>query len=76
MTLESMTGYSVSEGRVILDTPGKTWQWSWELRSVNSKGFDLRFRLPSGRELLEPSLKKNIISVSYTHLTLPTNREV
>ena len=62
MTLESMTGYSVSEGGVILDTLGETWQWSWELRSVNSKGFDLRFRLPPGRELLEPSLKKNIIS--------------
>jgi uncharacterized protein (TIGR00255 family) len=62
MTLESMTGYSVSEGGVILDTLGKTWQWSWELRSVNSKGFDLRLRLPPGRESLEPSLKKNIIS--------------
>jgi uncharacterized protein (TIGR00255 family) len=62
MTLESMTGYSASEGGVTLDTPGKTWRWSWELRSVNSKGFDLRFRLPSGRELLESSLRKTIIT--------------
>ena len=54
MTLESMTGYAASEGGVTLDTPGKTWRWGLEIRSVNSKGFDLRFRLPSGREFLEP----------------------
>ena len=62
MTLESMTGYAASEGGVTLDTPGKTWRWGLEIRSVNSKGFDLRFRLPSGREFLEPSLKKTLIT--------------
>ena len=27
--------------------------WTWEIRSVNSKGLDLRVRLPSGHEALE-----------------------
>lgn len=47
MTLQSMTGFSRSEGEI-----GR-FRWSWELRSVNGKGLDLRFRLPPGLEALE-----------------------
>lgn len=47
MTLQSMTGFSRSEGE------GGRFRWSWELRSVNGKGLDLRFRLPPGHEALE-----------------------
>src|SRR5262245_57267355 len=42
MALSSMTGFARSHG-----TSG-TYAWSWELKSVNAKGLELRFRLPSG----------------------------
>jgi uncharacterized protein (TIGR00255 family) len=61
MTLESMTGYALSEGVVALDGLEQTWRWSWELRSVNSKTFDLRTKLPSGRESLNAIVKKEIM---------------
>lgn len=32
--------------------------WSWELRSVNAKGLDLRLRLPESAAALEPQLRK------------------
>ncbi len=48
----SMTGFARSEGAV----EGLT--WAWELRSVNGRGLDLRFRLPSGLDALEPGLKE------------------
>ncbi len=46
-TLNSMTGFSRSTG---------TWRdvsWVWELKSVNGKALDLRFRVPSGYEAVE-----------------------
>ena len=51
VTPNSMTGFARSEGVV----EGLT--WAWELRSVNGRGLDLRFRLPSGLDALEPGLK-------------------
>jgi len=30
------------------------WTWSWELKSVNAKGLDIRLRAPSGFDALEP----------------------
>lgn len=47
MALQSMTGFARSEGE------SGRFRWVWELRSVNGKGLDLRFRLPSGLEQLE-----------------------
>jgi uncharacterized protein (TIGR00255 family) len=32
--------------------------WAWELRSVNGRGLDLRFRLPPGWDALEQSLRE------------------
>ncbi len=49
--LASMTGFARAEGR----TGGIS--WVWELRSVNGRGLDLRFRLPPGSEAIEPSLR-------------------
>jgi uncharacterized protein (TIGR00255 family) len=51
MTLASMTGFARTSG-----AHGEL-RWAWELKSVNSKGLDLRFRLPPGREMLEPALR-------------------
>ncbi len=51
MTLNSMTGFASAE-----DASGAL-SWRWELRSVNARGLDLRLRLPSGREGLEPKLR-------------------
>jgi len=33
-------------------------EWLWEIRSVNSRGLDLRVRVPAGSETLEPSVRK------------------
>lgn len=33
-------------------------RWTWEVKSVNARGLELRFRLPQGFEALEPSLRK------------------
>jgi uncharacterized protein (TIGR00255 family) len=47
MALQSMTGFARSEGE------SGRFRWAWELRSVNGKGLDLRFRLPAGYDQLE-----------------------
>ncbi len=47
MGVSSMTGFAEVEGRA------GPWRWRWEARSVNGKGFDLRLKLPEGREALE-----------------------
>lgn len=46
-----MTGFARTEG-----TDGGL-AWAWELRSVNGRGLDLRFRLPPGFDALEPGLR-------------------
>jgi uncharacterized protein (TIGR00255 family) len=50
--LASMTGFARTEG----NDAGLA--WVWELRSVNGRGLDLRFRLPSGWDSLEPILRE------------------
>jgi uncharacterized protein (TIGR00255 family) len=51
-SLASMTGFARTEGTV------ETLTWAWELRAVNGRGLELRFRLPSGWDTLEPSLRE------------------
>ena len=46
-----MTGFARTEGLV------GNLAWVWELRSVNGRGLELRFRLPNGWEALEPAFK-------------------
>lgn len=48
----SMTGFARSEG------VAAGLSWAWELRSVNGRGLELRFRLPGGFDGLEPVLKE------------------
>ena len=50
--LSSMTGFARSEGTA------DGLAWAWELRSVNGRGLDLRVRLPSGFDALEPVLRE------------------
>lgn len=52
MQIASMTGFARSEGSV------ETISWTWELRSVNGRGLELRFRLPGGLDALEPKLRE------------------
>ncbi len=49
--LASMTGFARVEGEA------EGLSWSWELKSVNGKSLDLRFRLPPGFEALELPLR-------------------
>jgi uncharacterized protein (TIGR00255 family) len=50
--LASMTGFGRATGH------GQGFGWTWELRSVNGRGLDLRFRLPPGWDALEPGLRE------------------
>lgn len=52
VSLNSMTGFARADGAL-----GDA-QWHWEIKSVNGKGLDCRFRLPPGFEALEPDCKK------------------
>ncbi|HUD50814.1 YicC/YloC family endoribonuclease [Parvibaculum sp.] len=58
MPLTSMTGFGRADGETGNEA-GLT-RWHWELRSVNGKGLDARFRLPSGFEGLEPRLREEM----------------
>lgn len=48
MTISGMTGFARAEG----EHAGL--RWIWEAKSVNGRGLDLKLRLPSGYEALEP----------------------
>ena len=48
MTLNSMTGFARDSANFA------DWTWSWELKSVNAKGLDIRLRASSGFDALEP----------------------
>jgi uncharacterized protein (TIGR00255 family) len=47
MALSSMTGFARSHG------VSGVYAWAWELKSVNGKGLELRFRLPPGWDAVE-----------------------
>ena len=49
----SMTGFARTEGT------HESKAWVWELRSVNGRGLELRFRLPPGLDALEPALRES-----------------
>jgi uncharacterized protein (TIGR00255 family) len=68
VTVSSMTGFARADGH----EDGAS--WVWELKSVNSKSLDLRFRLPPGLDGLElplraslaQKLKRGALSVTLT----------
>jgi uncharacterized protein (TIGR00255 family) len=47
-----MTGF----GR--MEAATAEWSWLWEIRSVNGRGLELRWRLPGGLDTLEPHLRE------------------
>jgi uncharacterized protein (TIGR00255 family) len=62
----SMTGFAAVKGQ------GHGYSWVWDLRSVNGKGLDLRFRVPDWldgleaavRAILSPALTRGNVSVT------------
>ena len=54
MPLYSMTGFSRADGLAA----GQ--RWTWELRSVNGKGLDVRLRLPPGLDRLEVHVRRRL----------------
>ncbi len=58
MSLQSMTGFARTEGRA--ECGAASGKWIWELRSVNSKGLEIRFRLPAGLEGGESDYRRAI----------------
>ncbi|TFF18351.1 YicC family protein [Jiella endophytica] len=57
MAVRSMTGFARTE----VETAAGS--FVWELRAVNGKGLDVRFRLPQGMEHLEADLKRRLSAV-------------
>jgi uncharacterized protein (TIGR00255 family) len=53
MALSSMTGFARGHG------VAGPYAWSWEVKSVNAKGLDLRLRLPPGWDAIEVPARKN-----------------
>lgn len=69
--LKSMTGFARCEGA--LGPVG----WNWEVRSVNGRGLDVRARLASGYEAIEPQVRdacKERIARGNIAITLSINR--
>ncbi len=51
MALASMTGFARADGVC------GAYAWTWELKSVNAKGLELRLRLPPGWDSIEPTVR-------------------
>ena len=72
MKIRSMTGFASSQGTHDL------YAWSWEIRSVNAKGLDLRLRVPDWLDGLEAHLKSQLnqhLSRGNVSLSLRISRE-
>lgn len=54
MTIKSMTGFGRADGS------HADWRWHWELKTVNSRGLDVRMRLPQGFESIEQDLRSAV----------------
>ena len=70
--LSGMTGFARVDGQA------SGWSWTWEARSVNGKGLDARFRLPTGFERLESKardLAKARFNRGNVNATLTLRRE-
>lgn len=57
MALSSMTGFARSHGVCGF------YVWAWEIKSVNGKGLDLRLRLPSGWDTIDPAVRSRAAEV-------------
>ena len=54
MSLSSMTGYASAAGG------DGEYRWTWEIKSVNGRGLDVRCRLPPTLEGLEPQVRSRL----------------
>ena len=72
MALSSMTGFARSQG------VAGGYAWAWELKSVNSKGLDLKLRLPPGWESIESAVRaraSEVLSRGSVFANLSVSRE-
>src|SRR4051812_12597305 len=72
MALSSMTGFARAGGAC------GSYAWSWELKSVNAKGLELRLRLPPGWDAVEIPVRTRAnaaLSRGTLHGTLTVRRE-
>jgi uncharacterized protein (TIGR00255 family) len=72
MTLSSMTGFARSHGA------SGSYAWSWEIKSVNAKGLELRLRLPPGFDAVEVPVRTRaaeLLSRGNVYATLTVKRE-
>ena len=72
MTLSSMTGFARSHGA------SDSYAWSWEIKSVNAKGLELRLRLPPGFDAVEIPVRTRgaeTLSRGNVYATLTVSRE-
>lgn len=72
MTLSSMTGFARSHGAT------GSYAWSWEVKSVNAKGLELRLRLPPGFDAVEVAVRARaaeMLSRGNVYATLTVSRE-
>ena len=71
MALSSMTGFARADGA------SGPYAWSWELRSVNAKGLELRLRTPPGWDAVEVPLRAKAaeaLARGTVHATLTVQR--
>jgi uncharacterized protein (TIGR00255 family) len=57
--VNSMTGFASQTGQF------DDVQWTWEIRSVNGRGLDIRLRLPDGSDILEKKIKAAISETNF-----------
>ena len=58
--IQSMTGFAQGSGSL------SDFTWVWETKSLNSKGLDIRIRLPNGFSELEVLLFAGLCSALFT----------
>jgi uncharacterized protein (TIGR00255 family) len=72
MALSSMTGFARADGA------HGSYRWTWELKSVNAKGLEIRLRLPPGWDALEAPVRARAaeaLTRGTVYATLSTTRE-
>jgi uncharacterized protein (TIGR00255 family) len=71
MALSSMTGFARGQGE------SNGYAWTWEIKSVNAKGLDLRLRLPAGWDAIEAQVRSKtgeMLSRGTVYATLSVER--
>lgn len=71
MSLSSMTGFARTQGR------SGVWTWTWEIKTVNARGFDMRLRLPPGFDATEGEFRAVVakhVDRGTCHATLSVTR--